>query len=148
MKKNHNKDQVIAVITLSAIFGLFLFLKINPEQSDIAKLNKKVENKVLDVTENKVDKLIDEAMRTELSIEDIASKLVEEEVSEAVQSFTDKELKRAQSYTKKRWAPDNTINIAAWNHAKKIKIIGNSNPKLAVKKSASDNKTQIVSSSN
>ena len=43
---------------------------------------------------------------------------------------------------------DNTINIAAWNHAKKIKIIGNSNPKLTVKKSASDNKTQIVSSSN
>ena len=146
MKKKQNKEQVIAVITLSAIFGLFIFLKINPEQYDVSKLNEKVENEILNVAENKLEELIDETNEIELSIEDVSSELVEKKVIESVKSFTDKELERAQKYAKRRWAPDNTINIAAWEHVKKIKIIKEIDPKLAVEKLNTN--SQIVSSSN
>ena len=42
-----------------------------------------------------------------------------------ISSFSDRELKRAQSYIEKRWAPDNTINMVAWNHVKQIKVVNN-----------------------
>ena len=70
-----------------------------------------------------------------------------EALSYIIISYTDKELKRAQSYIKKRWAPDNTINMAAWNHAKQIKVV-NTDIKLATKKLEKDTKVQMVSSSN
>ena len=58
----------------------FIFLKINPEQYDVSKLNEKVENEILNVAENKLEELIDETNEIELSIEDVSSELVEKKV--------------------------------------------------------------------
>ena len=147
MKKNQNKEQVLAVVTLSAIFGLFLFLKMNPESKTSIQANNNSKNEVLKVVENKVEEVIAENNK---KVTKVAPKSKIQKVEKTViSSFTDRELKRAQSYLKKRWAPDNTINMAAWNHAKQIKVINNTDTKLAIKKQPEkNNKVQMVSSSN
>ena len=145
MKKNQNKEQILAVATLSAIFGLFLFLKMNPENGTSIQANNNSKNEVLKVVKNKVEEVVADNNK---KIAKVVSKPEIEKVEKTVvSSFSDKELKRAQSYLKKRWAPDNTINMAAWNHAKQIKVI-NTDIKLATKKSEKDTKVQMVSSSN
>ena len=57
MKKNQNKEQVLAVVTLSAIFGLFLFLKMNPESETSIQANNNSKNEVLQVVKSKEKKL-------------------------------------------------------------------------------------------
>ena len=146
MKKNQNKEQVLAVVTLSAIFGLFLFLKMNPESETSIQANNNSKNEVLQVVKSKVEEIVAENNK---KVAKVASKPQIQKVEKiVVSSFTDRELKRAQSYLKKRWAPDNTINMAAWNHAKQIKVINNTDTKLAIKKPEKNNKVQMVSSSN
>ena len=128
MKKNQNKEQVLAVVTLSAIFGLFLFLKMNPESETSIQANNNSKNEVLKVVKNKVEEVVADNNK---KIDKVVSKPETKKVEKiVVSSFSDKELKRAQSYLKKRWAPDNTINMAAWNHAKQIKVINNTDTKL------------------
>ena len=145
MKKNQNKEQILAVVTLSAIFGLFLFLKMNPENGTSIQANNNSKNEVLKVVKNKVEEVVaDNNKKIAKVVSEPEIKKVEKIV---VSSFSNKELKRAQSYLKKRWAPDNTINMAAWDHAKQIKVI-NTDIKLATKKPEKDNKVQMVSSSN
>ena len=145
MKKNHNKEQVLAVVTLSAIFGLFLFLKMNPENGTSIQANNNSKNEVLKVVKNKVEEIVAENNK---KIAKVASKPEIEKVGRFIEHHEMfAELKRAQSYLKKRWAPDNTINMAAWNHAKQIKV-DNTDIKLATKKLEKDTKVQMVSSSN
>ena len=60
MKKNQNKEQVLAVVTLSAIFGLFLFLKMNPENGTSIQANNNSKNEVLKVVKNKVEEVVAE----------------------------------------------------------------------------------------
>ena len=147
MKKNQNKEQILAITTLCGIFGLFLFLKMNPENSTVSEINKNTEIKVSQIVEKNVKEVIENNYESEILIEDIVIESNDEEV-QAVQSFSDKELKRAQSYIKKRWAPDNTISMAAWNHAKQINVVNNANNKLVEKNKIDKNAGQIVSSSN
>ena len=145
MKKNQNKEQVLAVVTLSAIFGLFLFLKMNPESETSIQANNNSKNEVLQVVKSKVEEVVAENNK---KVAKVASKPQIQKVEKiVVSSFTDRELKRARSYLKKSWAPDNTINMAAWNHAKQTKVI-HTDIKLATKKPKKDNKVQMVSSSN
>ena len=145
MKKNQNKEQVLAVVTLSAIFGLFLFLKMNPENGASIQANNNSKNEILKVVENKVEEVVAENNKKVTKI--VSKPEIKKVEKAAISSFTDKDLKRAQSYLKKRWAPDNTINMAAWNHAKQIKVT-NTDIKLATKKLEKDTKVQMVSSSN
>ena len=60
-------------------------------------------------------------IQAEILLEDSSKKNNDNEVAQNVELFNDKELNRALSYVKKKWAPDNTINMAAWNHANKLK---------------------------
>ena len=60
MKKNQNKEQVLAVVTLSAIFGLFLFLKMNPESETSIQANNNSKNEVLQVVKSKVEEVVAE----------------------------------------------------------------------------------------
>ena len=146
MKKKQNKEQFLAVVTLSAIFGLFLFLKMNPESETSIQANNNSKNEVLQVVKSKVEEVVAENNK---KVVKVASKLQIQKVEKiVVSSFTDRELKRAQSYLKKSWAPDNTINMAAWNHAKQIKVANNTDIKLATKKPEKNHKVQMVSSSN
>ena len=146
MKKNQNKEQVLAVVTLSAIFGLFLFLKMNPESETSIQANNNSKNEVLQVVKSKVEEVVAENNK---KVAKVASKPQIQKVEKiVVSSFTDRELKRAHSYLKKSWAPDNTINMAAWNHAKQIKVVTNTDIKLATKKPEKNHKVQMVSSSN
>ena len=146
MKKNQNKEQVLAVATLSAIFGLFLFLKMNPESETSIQANNNSKNEVLQVVKSKVEEIVAENNK---KVAKVVSKPQIQKVEKiVVSSFTDRELKRAQSYLKKSWASDNTINIAAWNHAKQIKVVTNTDIKLVTKKPEKNHKVQMVSSSN
>ena len=146
MRKNQNKEQILAVVTLSAIFGLFLFLKMNPGSETSIQANNNSKNEVLQVVKSKVEEVVAE---NDKKVAKVASKPQIQKVEKiVVSSFTDRELKRAQSYLKKSWAPDNTINIAAWNHAKQIKVVTNTDIKLATKKPEKNHKVQMVSSSN
>ena len=146
MKKNQNKEQILAVVTLSAIFGLFLFLKMNPESETSIQANNNSKNEVLQVVKSKVEEVVAENNK---KVAKVASKPQIQKVEKiVVSSFTDRELKRAQSYFKKSWAPDNTINMVAWNHAKQIKVVTNTDIKLATKKPEKNHKVQMVSSSN
>ena len=147
MKKNQNKEQMLAIATLCGIFVLFLFLKMNPENPVVSESNKNTENQISKIVEENAKEIIENNYESEVLIEDVVTESEKEEV-QAVQSFSDKELKRAQSYIKKRWAPDNTINMAAWDHAKQIKVVNNTGNKLADKKQDDKNTSQIVSSSN
>jgi len=146
MKKNQNKEQVLAVVTLSAIFGLFLFLKMNPESGTSIQANNNSKNEVLKVVTNKVEEVV--AENNNKAAKAVSKPEIQKVEKTVVASFTGKDLKRAQSYLKKRWAPDNTINMAAWNHAKQIKFVDNTDTKLATKKPEKNNKVQMVSSSN
>ena len=60
MKKNQNKENVIAVVILSAIFGLFVFLKLNPEQNELASTNPK---NIPNIVEEKSTEIIEEVIR-------------------------------------------------------------------------------------
>ena len=146
MKKNQNKEQVLAVVTLSAIFGLFLFLKMNPESETSIQANNNSKNEVLKIVKNKVEEVVAENNKKIAKV--VSEPKIKKVEKIVVSSFTDRELKRAQSYLKKSWAPDNTINIAAWNHAKQIKVVTNTDIKLATKKLEKDTKVQMVSNSN
>ena len=146
MKKNQNKEQVLAVVTLSAIFGLFLFLKMNPESETSIQANNNSKNEVLQVVKSKVEEVVAENNKKVAKVASMPQIQKVEKI--VVSSFTDRELKRAQSYLKKRWAQDNTINMAAWNHAKQIKVVTNTDIKLATKKPEKNHKVQMVSSSN
>tara|TARA_B100000902_G_C27306583_1_gene915868 strand:- start:208 stop:639 length:432 start_codon:yes stop_codon:yes gene_type:complete len=139
MKKNQNKENVIAVVVLSAIFGLFVFLKLNPEQNELA--NTKTRN-IPNIVEEKSTEIIEEVIQAEILLEDSNKKNNDNEVAQNVELFNDKELNRALSYVKKRWAPDNTINMAAWNHAKQIKITQSSENNSTSKEP--ENKTQLA----
>ena len=139
MKKNKNKENVIAVVVLSAIFGLFVFLKLNPEQNELA--NTKTRN-IPNIVEEKSTEIIEEVIQAEILLEDSNKKNKYNEVAQNVELFNDKELNRALSYVKKRWAPDNTINMAAWNHAKQIKITQSSENNSTSKEP--ENKTQLA----
>ena len=139
MKKNQNKENVIAVVVLSAIFGLFVFLKLNPEQNELA--NTKTRN-IPNIVEEKSTEIIEEVIQAEILLEDSNKKNKYNEVAQNVELFNDKELNRALSYVKKRWAPDNTINMAAWNHAKQIKITQSSENNSTSKEP--ENKTQLA----
>ncbi len=139
MKKNQNKENVIAVVVLSAIFGLFVFLKLNPEQNELA--NTKTRN-IPNIVEEKSTEIIEEVIQAEILLEDSNKKNNDNEVAQNVELFNDKELNRALSYVKKRWAPDNTINMAAWNHAKQIKITQSSVNNSTSKEP--ENKTQLA----
>ena len=80
--------------------------------------------------------------QAEILLEDSNKKNNDNEVAQNVELFNDKELNRALSYVKKRWAPDNTINMAAWNHAKQIKITQTSENNSTSKEP--ENKTQLA----
>ena len=142
MKKNQKKEQILAVITLCGVFILFLFLKMNPDNSSVVS-NENIKNKVTKIVEKKVVEIKENNLDVKVSAKDTNLKSKPE--IKAIESFTDKELKRAQAYLKKRWAYDETINMAAWKHANQVKN-NNKNTELANKKSDINN--QIVSSSN
>ena len=139
MKKNQNKENVIAVVVLSAIFGLFVFLKLNPEQNELASTNPK---NIPNIIEEKSTEIIEEVIQAEILLEDSNKKNNDNEVAQNVELFNDKELNRALSYVKKKWAPDNTINMAAWNHAKQVKINQSSENNSTSKEP--ENKTQLA----
>ena len=88
MKKNQNKEQVLAVVTLSAIFGLFLFLKMNPESETSIQANNNSKNEVLQVVKSKVEEVVAENNK---KVAKVASKPQIQKVEKiVVSSFTDK----------------------------------------------------------
>ncbi len=118
----------------------------NPESETSIQANNNSKNEVLQVVKSKVEEVVAENNK---KVAKVVSKPQIQKIEKiVVSSFTDRELKRAQSYLKKSWAPDNTINIAAWNHAKQIKVVTNTDIKLATKKPEKNHKVQMVSSSN
>ena len=118
----------------------------NPESETSIQANNNSKNEVLQVVKSKVEEVVAENNK---KVAKVASKPQIQKVEKiVVSSFTDRELKRAQSYLKKRWASDNTINMAAWNHAKQIKVINNTDTKLAIKKPEKNDQVQMLSSSN
>tara|TARA_B100001778_G_C18396334_1_gene542147 strand:+ start:116 stop:547 length:432 start_codon:yes stop_codon:yes gene_type:complete len=139
MKKNQNKENVLAVVILSAIFGLFVFLKLSPEQTELANIDSK---NISNIVEEKSIEIIEEVIQADILLEDSNQRTNNNEIAQSVKLFNDRELNRALSYVKKRWAPDNTINMAAWNHAKKVKITQSSENNLTSKES--ENKTQLA----
>jgi len=105
------KEQLIAIITLSAIFVFFIYLKLNPEVSS----NELSHNNILEtetITEQEIiDKNIKELQQ---------SMIIEENNTEVSRTlFTDSELKRAKSYQKRDWRADDTINMEAWEYVLK-----------------------------
>tara|TARA_Y100000746_G_scaffold165907_1_gene143227 strand:- start:223 stop:654 length:432 start_codon:yes stop_codon:yes gene_type:complete len=139
MKKNQNKENVLAVVILSAIFGLFVFLKLSPEQTELANIDSK---NISNIVEEKSIEIIEEVIQADILLEDSNQRTNNNEIAQSVKLFNDRELNRALSYVKKRWAPDNTINMAAWNHAKQVKITQSSENNLTSKES--ENKTQLA----
>ncbi len=139
MKKNQNKENVLAVVILSTIFGLFVFLKLSPEQTELANIDSK---NISNIVEEKSIEIIEEVIQADILLEDSNQRTNNNEIAQSVKLFNDRELNRALSYVKKRWAPDNTINMAAWNHAKQVKITQSSENNLTSKES--ENKTQLA----
>ena len=105
------KEQLIAIITLSAIFVFFIYLKLNPEVSS----NELSDNNILETDAIVEQKVIDN------TIEKLQRSVVIEENNTEVFKilFTDSELKRAKSYQKRDWIADDTINMEAWEYALK-----------------------------
>ena len=122
MKAKKAKEQLIAIALLSSVFIFFIYLKMNPGVSNIAKddlsINKIIDKKVQEVGTTNLEK-----EKVEQTIED---KLVD---NKSIILFTEKELKRAKSYMDKDWKPDETINIAAWDYVSKNPIINESKEK-------------------
>ena len=122
MKAKKAKEQLIAIALLSSVFIFFIYLKMNPGVSNIAKddlsINKIIDKKVQEVGTTNLEK-----EKVEQTIE---NKLVD---NKSIILFTEKELKRAKSYMDKDWKPDETINIAAWDYVSKNPIINESKEK-------------------
>tara|TARA_B100000579_G_C22737774_1_gene807542 strand:+ start:592 stop:1011 length:420 start_codon:yes stop_codon:yes gene_type:complete len=122
MKAKKAKEQLIAIALLSSVFIFFIYLKMNPGVSSIAKddlsINKIIDKKVQEVRTTNLEK-----EKVEQAIE---NKLVD---NKSIILFTEKELKRAKSYMDKDWKPDETINIAAWDYVSKNPIINESKEK-------------------
>ena len=103
------KEQLMAIITLSAIFVFFIYLKLNPEVSS----NELSDNNILETETITEQEIIDN------TIKELQQSMVIEENSIKVSKFTDSELKRAKSYQKRDWKADDTINMEAWEYALK-----------------------------
>ena len=105
------KEQLMAIITLSAIFVFFIYLKLNPEVSS----NELSDNNILETETITEQEIIDN------TIKELQQSMVIEENSIEVSKilFTDSELKRAKSYQKRDWKADDTINMEAWEYALK-----------------------------
>ena len=105
------KEQLMAIITLSAIFVFFIYLKLNPEVSS----NELSDNNILETETITEQEIIDN------TIKELQQSMVIEvnsiEVSKML--FTNSELKRAKSYQKRDWKADDTINMEAWEYALK-----------------------------
>ena len=105
------KEQLMAIITLSAIFVFFIYLKLNPEVSS----NELSDNNILKTETITEQEIIDN------TIKELQQSMVIEvnsiEVSKML--FTNSELKRAKSYQKRDWKADDTINMEAWEYALK-----------------------------
>ena len=103
------KEQLMAIITLSAIFVFFIYLKLNPEVSS----NELSDNNILETETITEQEIIDN------TIKELQQSMVIEENSIKVSKFTDSELKRAKSYQERDWRADDTINMEAWEYALK-----------------------------
>ena len=105
------KEQLMAIITLSAIFVFFIYLKLNPEVSS----NELSDNNILETETITEQEIIDN------TIKELQQSMVIEENSIEVSKmlFTNSELKRAKSYQERDWKADDTINMEAWEYALK-----------------------------
>ena len=70
------------------------------------------------------------------------------ETNNIIVSYTDRELKRAQSYLQKNWKADDTINSAAWEYVKMSMDNQTSLTQNKNNKEEKDNSNQIVNNSN
>ena len=105
------KEQLMAIITLSAIFIFFIYLKLNPEVSS----NELSQNNILEIETITEQEIIDK------NIMELQQSMIIEENKTDVSKilFTDSELKRAKSYQERDWRADDTINMEAWEYALK-----------------------------
>jgi len=119
MKAKKAKEQLIAITLLSSVFIFFIYLKMNPEVSNMAKEDLSI-NKIINKKTQEVEITGLEKKKLELAIDN------DTDEKESIILFTEKELKRAKSYIDKDWKPDETINIAAWEYVSKNPVINES----------------------
>ena len=152
MPKNHKKEQFIAIFTLASVFALFIFLKINPEtdiaNSDANAIESIVQEKVKRIKINKIETNISEEILINDEENNSDIEYTNLETNNIIVSYTDRELKRAQSYLQKDWKADDTINSAAWEYVKMSMDNQTSLTQNKKNKEEKDNSNQVVNNSN
>ena len=130
MRRKKWKEQAISIVTLFSVFIFFVYLKMNPEENSTSLSAEIVDTKVL----QKETAIQIEKDKSTTSIEQLES-------SESIIQYTESELKRAKAYLNRDWKPDHTINIAAWEYASKMSIVGD---KKTLKEIFDMEKNQVV----